>query len=75
MSLIRNGTPANGPRSSLDGDAGMSRTIALIRGFTAAARACARASSSVADASLSATSFARPVASYARYSSKFIAQP
>ena len=60
------------PLSSSDGVVtGTSRTMALILGFTTAARSRASVSNSGADTSLSATSFANPVASYLRYSSKF----
>ena len=72
-SLIRNGTPANGPASGPFARRSASRmraTIAFSAGFTSAARARAKASSSPGVTSPRATSSARPVASWAMYSSR-----
>ena len=69
-SLSRNGTPAKGRPPSGSGPCGVggstSRTIALIRGFTSAARARAAASSSSGVVSPARTRAASPTASWSR---------
>ena len=76
-SLMRNGTPANGPvrrgsaaRASATRVSGI--TTALMAGFTASERSRARASSSDAVTSFAATRPASVVASEVRYSSRSI---